>query len=114
MIKPKKPTNSYSVKHKVNIKKESIKEEKDTAKKLGGKLRPQSGAKRSMPGDIQLGNKLIDQKATGKSQMILTAEMLSKIEDEALREGREPVLLIKFTNKKLDLKNKMWACMPIS
>lgn len=96
-----------------NIKKWANKQEAKIAKELGGRQTPASGATRFMPGDIMLDNSiLIDVKSTVKGQIIITEDMLAKLETDANVNSKSPALIINFANSK-KLRNKKWFVYPV-
>ena len=74
----------------------ATKREKWLAKKLGAKLRSNSGATWSQKADIVYGDDLIEMKSTVKNQMVVKREWLDKIRQEAIKEGKNPVLVLDF------------------
>ena len=74
----------------------SQKREKKFAKKYGAKLTPNSGARWHSKGDLTTDTHLIEVKSTVKSQMVVHKAWLEKIRAEALKEGKEPILVIDF------------------
>lgn len=72
--------------------------EKRLAKKLGGRLRPASGALQGAKGDMTLGNVLIEAKSTVGRSFSVKHEQLAKIAKEARDQGMIPALSISFIN----------------
>ena len=89
MKKSKRVRSSFTVNNpNVSIKRYAIREEQKIAKETGGTLQPKSGGIRNMPGDMRLGkNNLVEIKSTKSKQFIISEEILSKIEDEAMFSG---------------------------
>lgn len=71
---------------------ESARHEKRLAKAVQGSRTAASGAFWSRKGDIRSDDLLIEHKWTGKKSFSLTAQVLEKIMDEALLDGRVAVL----------------------
>lgn len=69
------------------------------AQALSGSRRPGSGAFWSAKGDVRTADQLIEAKQTGKKQITLRADVLRKIELEAVAEGRTPVLAIEVAGR---------------
>jgi len=115
MIKSKKDKKgSFEFNTPEETKTFANKEEKKIAKKIGGKQTINSGAIPFMPGDIYLGNYLIDVKSAKTSKQIIVSEdMLRKLEDDAGVEGKNPVLFLNFPNCE-KLKNKQWVLLPVA
>lgn len=80
---------------KTNIKKLSLKQEKKDAKKMGARLRPASGSFPTAKGDMTKGNYLIESKVTSKDRYTLKENTLKKIIQEALKEGKLPLIYLK-------------------
>ena len=86
------------------VKKRSIKQEKNTARELCGRLTPASGARWHSKGDIRTQNFLVECKATEKDYYNLNYKVWDKIKDEAVRDGlRTPVMRIDLQNKYGDI-----------
>jgi len=71
--------------------------EKNTAKRLGGRLTPASGAVEGAKGDIVLDDFLVEAKSTIKNSISLKLDWLLKITGEARKVGKTPALAITFT-----------------
>jgi hypothetical protein len=69
----------------------SSRQEKQIAKKLGGKVQPNSGAANFVAGDVKLDFMLIDAKTvvTPKKSVTIKEEWFSKIKQEAFAMGKE-------------------------
>lgn len=78
------------------------KENKD-ADIFEGKRTPRSGGFWAFPGDVKSDQFLIDSKATDKKSYSVNRKNWKKIEHEALKSGRIPILSISITNEGLDL-----------
>lgn len=77
----------------------SPKQEKELAKRIGGKQVKGSGCGFAK-GDVRLKNKvLVEAKCTEKKSFALTRKLVRKIEDEACGNGELPVIEIEFLNK---------------
>ena len=74
------------------------KAEKRAAKRLNGKLTPASGALIGAKGDILRRSFLIESKATVHDSISVKLAWLEKIAKEALDSGKDPALLIQFTD----------------
>lgn len=72
--------------------KQSLHHEKRLAQKTGGSRNAASGAFWSRKGDVRSPQLLIEHKWTGKKQITIRAEYLEKITEEAILDGRIPVL----------------------
>lgn len=66
------------------------------AKKTGGYVTPNSGATSFKKGDISYVDTLVEHKMTSKDSFKLNKDMLQKIYYEAIKEGKEPVVMIDF------------------
>lgn len=73
--------------------------EKKTAKRLGGKPTPASGALAGAKGDIELPKFLVEAKSTIKESISIKREWLMKISGEALAKGKAPALVVTFTTE---------------
>ena len=74
----------------------SQKREKNFAKKYGARLTPNSGARWHSKGDLKTEMHLIEIKSTHGNQMVVHKSWLEKIREEAIKEGKEPILVIDF------------------
>lgn len=74
------------------------KSEKITAKRLGGKLQPGSGAILGFKGDIVLPEFLVEAKSTVKYSITIQHEWLAKISHEAEGYGKQPAVAVTFTH----------------
>jgi hypothetical protein len=83
----------------MNVKADSIKQEKSLARQLGGRLTPASGAG-FRKGDISLPEQLIESKATEKDRYTLRRSELEKIEVEAIKEGKTPVFIVEIQTRR--------------
>lgn len=72
--------------------------EKRSAKRLGVRAQPGSGATEGAKGDIKLPTLLVECKSTQKESFSLKREWLHKIYKEAREVNREPVLQIMFVD----------------
>ncbi len=114
MIEPKNRKPSYKLNAEVTIKDFANKQEKKIAKDIKGKLTVNSGAKKFMPGDIYLGSDFIDVKSAKTSnQVIITVDMLNKLEQQAALMRKNPVLMLNFPNSNKRLKNIQWVLIPL-
>lgn len=78
----------------------AVKQEGETATRLGGRLTPGSGA-RDEKGDVRIkGLARIECKTTKNASFSVTRETLAKIADAACGAGEIPVLLVEFNDGK--------------
>jgi hypothetical protein len=80
-------------------------QERRDARDYGGRVQSGSGCGTFQKGDVRTSDLLIENKRTDKQQMTIKAAWLDKIRDEALREGREPVLGI-------EIAGREWVLLP--
>lgn len=66
------------------------------AKRTGGFVTPNSGATFFKKGDIQYKNCLLEHKQTSKNSFKLDKLVLSKTYKDAIKEGKEPWVMIDF------------------
>ena len=89
------------------------KSEKKTAKRLGGRTRPGSGAVAGAKGDIFLSDYLVENKSTEHASISLKLAWLEKISVEAREEGKAPALSIQFVDKQGNSKKRgRWVLIP--
>lgn len=74
----------------------SQRRENSLAKKYGARTTPNSGARWHSKGDLKTETHLIEIKSTKGSQIVVHKSWLEKIREEAIKEGKEPVLVIDF------------------
>ena len=74
------------------------KAEKRTARRMGGKPTPASGAMPGAKGDFSLADFLVENKSTVNSSFTLTLAMLAKIDVEAHGRRKAPALALQFTD----------------
>jgi len=74
------------------------KSEQNVAKRLGGKLRPASGALLGAKGDVSIGGMLLEAKSTIHGSLAVKLDWLLKISNEAVSESKMPALSISFVN----------------
>lgn len=98
---------------------ESKKHEERLAKKLSGKRNAASGAFWSRKGDVRSADWLLEHKWTGKASVSVKAAVLEKIVNEAIVDGRTPVLGFSLNNNNyilltesdfLELHHKLQEC----
>lgn len=78
--------------------KRAKKQEKELAKKLGGRCVPGSG-NGDMKGDVRVKGFLrIECKTTGKRSFAVTMDMIDKIEMAAVSAGEIPALIVEFND----------------
>lgn len=80
--------------------KRSKRQERKTAKELGGKRVPLSGAHWTAKGDVSAEKELVECKQTSRKSYTLSAAVLEKILHEAYRAAKRPVLQVQFTHGK--------------
>ena len=73
--------------------------ERKTAKRLGGRNSPASGAMEGAKGDIQLRDFLIEAKCTKNSSISLKLDWLKKITSEAVKTMRKPALTVTYVRE---------------
>jgi hypothetical protein len=83
---------------KDNPRKFSQRREKKIAKKMGGKLTANSGARWHSKGDIKTEDSLVEVKSTAGATMAIHKSWLEKIRDEAIKAGKDPVVVLDFGN----------------
>jgi len=81
------------------IKKKAIKQEKRLSEKLGAKLTPQSGAQDTSPGDMILGNYIIESKSTSKKSISLKQEWLNQLKQSPINYKKIPTLILEFSKQ---------------
>jgi hypothetical protein len=74
----------------------SQRREKLIGKRLGAKLTPNSGAMWHTKADAYTKEELFEIKSTEATQMIVHKDWLEKVRNEALKQGKDPVLLLDF------------------
>jgi len=77
--------------------KRSRRQEKDTAKRFGGRVTTGSGNQWFAKGDVKTPVLLIENKYTGGEQITMKKVDLRKITDEAVAEGRVPALCLELS-----------------
>ena len=82
----------------MNVRRRSIRQENEAAKKYGGRRRPASGALPGLGGDLTAYGKklLVECKLTEKGSYSISAEAIDKHEKHATLEGRDWFWLISF------------------
>ena len=84
----------------------SRKQERECAKKFGGKVTPRSGAGAFEKGDVRIkGLARVECKTTTKKSFSVTKEIIEKMEGAAMPAGELPVLEIEFLG---NYKNKLY------
>ncbi len=86
--------------------------EQRTARELGAKLRPASGAMASAKGDMITDRFLIEAKSTVNSSLGVKLDWLLKIGEEARRAGKAPALAINFTTGD-GRSREQWVAVPM-
>lgn len=111
MIKSKKDKKGFSlVKSIEGAKNFGNRQEQKIAKDIGAIRTPNSGATPFMKGDMFKGKIMFDVKSTKHEQFILTTDVLEKLEDDAFKNGKIPVLLLNFTKAKKIAQR--WVVIP--
>ena len=89
------------------------KAESSLAKRLGGALRPGSGALAGAKGDVTVDNFLIENKSTLSESFSVKLDHLLKIYAEALETGKDPALAFQFVNFQGKSEKRMrWVMVP--
>lgn len=89
------------------------KAEKKTAKRLGGKLQPGSGALDGAKGDFTFDRWLCENKATTAETITIPLQWLLKVYGEAVAIGRTPALTFQFTSPEgVSNARSRWVCIP--
>lgn len=74
------------------------KQERELAKRVGGRVTPGSGAF-SLKGDVRVKSLMrIEAKTTKNKSFSVTLEMIEKIEEAALSHGEVPVIVVEFND----------------
>lgn len=79
-------------------------QERRVAKDTGGRRQPGSGSSRRAPGDVKSDDELIEVKFTDKPSYRLVEEVWQKVKRDALTHGREPAMIVEFTQTGTRLK----------
>lgn len=79
--------------------KQSKRHERRLARLVGGSRNAGSGAFWSRKGDVRSRDLLIEHKWTGKKSFTMKSEVLEKIVEEAILDGRTPVLGFSLNNE---------------
>jgi hypothetical protein len=92
-----------------------VKSEARLGRRLGGRVRPLSGAVPGAKGDIELGQILIEAKSSTGNKIPVDRRWLAKIAGEARAEGKVPALALSFTyGDGRPIPDGEWVCMPLS
>lgn len=87
--------------------------EKATAKRIGARLTPASGARDHSKGDMATRKFRIENKSTKKNSLSIQLDWLLKIRQESLETGQTPALTFQFTQGNGDtVRNGAWAVVP--
>jgi len=73
--------------------------EKETAKELGGRLTPNSGATPGFGGDFFLGDWLVEHKTSTDNSFRVSVDMMNKIDKEACKQMKKPMLIVELKGK---------------
>jgi hypothetical protein len=88
--------------------------EKLTAKSLGARLRPASGAMEGAKGDMVLPQALVEAKSTTGDSISIKYSWLGKITQEAFGAGKYPALTVTFTDQNGRPVNfGQWVMIPL-
>ncbi len=101
---------------KTGKRKESKRQERRVAEKLGGKVQPGSGSDLRAKGDVELGEGsfLLEAKRSKYASLRIEAGWLTKISAEAFASGRKPGLAIELDVGNDPLTEKDWVLIPAS
>lgn len=72
--------------------------EKKVLKRLGAQAKPASGAMQGAKGDGETKSFLVEAKSTVNDSLNVKLDWLAKIKQEAIAQGKSPVLTVTFTN----------------
>lgn len=72
-------------------------QERRVAKETGGRRQAGSGSSRRAPGDVKTDDELIEVKYTDKDSYRLTEAVWNKVRNDALTHGREPAMIVEFS-----------------
>ena len=89
----------------------SGKQEKRLAREFGGDTTPNSGATVHQKGDVTASGLMLEAKTTGKKSYSLKAAELTGLWQDAVIDGREPVMVIQFEAIK-GAPPQEWAVVP--
>ena len=81
------------------IKRRSKKQEENTAKRLKGRVQPASGAFSGLKGDVATKFFLVEDKRTDKKSIVLHADWLENIYEQARRDGKSPLLELEINKR---------------
>jgi hypothetical protein len=79
----------------------SQRREKLIGKRMGALPTPNSGARWHSKGDLSNVTQLIEVKSTEQGSMVVHAEWLNKIRQEAIKIGKDPIIVLDFGNIKV-------------
>jgi hypothetical protein len=79
------------------------KKEEDDAESFEGRITPKSGGYWSFPGDVKTDRFLIDSKTTNKKSYSIKSTTWKKIEHEALKSRKIPLISILLINEGIEL-----------
>jgi hypothetical protein len=74
----------------------SQKRERVIGKRMGAKPTPNSGARWHSKGDLSNETQLIEVKSTAQESMVVHSAWIEKIRQEAIKVGKEPVIILDF------------------
>lgn len=92
--------------------KASRKQEKDAAKRFGGRVNSGSGNGEKFKADVRTDDELMELKTTSRASYSLKAAELSTIWQQATLDDREPIFGIEFQNMPGHAP-KDWVLMPL-
>jgi hypothetical protein len=89
--------------------------ERDTAKKVGGRTQPNSGASPwlSYKGDVSTERFVMQCKTTDKNRYTLNEQVIGEIYRQATLVGKDPAIVIRLEAVKAPIPNE-WVAVPIS
>jgi Holliday junction resolvase len=88
------------------------KAERKFAKEIGGKLQKRSGGIPGFPADCAKGAWLVECKSTVHDSMRLEGEWLRKIQEAAVRNNKQPVLVLIMPSRAGTSVTTEWCCVP--
>jgi hypothetical protein len=91
-----------------------VKQEKRVAKVIKGRRTPRSGGIPFFKSDVRSKDFFCEAKETGKKSISLKAQWLKKISEEALLNGKFPLVALTFSCYEKALCEKDWFLIPAS
>lgn len=108
----KKPYKPHSISDVKSVKFLANEEEKKLAKEIGGRQTINSGATIFDKGDVHYLDYCLDMKMTVGKQIIVTEDMLTKMEQDAMDTHKTPAIVLNFSKSK-KLRNTKWVLTPM-